>query len=90
MHQNKLDEAGAYLKRSIELDPSVTAYQLLGDILSQQPGQLEIANELYRKGLLLASEEVVRKVSNAPVNIKEIDIDEPDTEVSEAPEQTSV
>jgi HemY protein len=84
MHQNKLDEAGAYLKHSIELDPSVTAYQLLGDLLSQQPGQLEIANELYRKGLLLASEEVVREISNAPV-----EIDETDTEVSEEQEQTT-
>ncbi|MEE9345676.1 MAG: heme biosynthesis HemY N-terminal domain-containing protein [Methylococcales bacterium] len=84
MRQNKNDAAITYLKRSIELDPSVTAYQLLGDILSQQQGQLEVANQLYRKGLLLASEEVVREVSNVPENVNE-----PGAAIPEEPESTT-
>ena len=84
IRQNKNDEAITYLKRSIALEPSVTAYQLLGDLLSQQQGQLEVANELYRKGLLLASDEVVREASNIMINI-----DEPETSTQPEEEQTT-
>jgi HemY protein len=88
MRQNKHDEALVYLKRSIELDPSVTAYQLLGDILSQQQTQLEAANECYRKGLLLASEEVVREAGMLEVNI---DTGQPEVKISDQlQEQTTV
>ncbi|HFD11949.1 MAG TPA: tetratricopeptide repeat protein [Crenotrichaceae bacterium] len=64
MRQNKPEEAIAYLKQSINLEPSVTAYQLLGDLLSQQQGQIESANKYYRKGLLLASDEIVRETQD--------------------------
>jgi HemY protein len=63
LRQNKLDEATAYLKTSIQLHPSVTAYQLLGNVFTQQ-AQLETANDYYRNGLVLASEETVTETNS--------------------------
>ena len=69
---NNFDQAIEYLKQSVEIEPSVTAYQLLGDILSKQESQWETAIQFYRKGLLLASDEVVRETQD--------DLDSTDTE----------
>ncbi len=79
MDQNKMDEAMTYLQRSIELEPGVTAHQLLGDLLSQQ-SQLEAANESYRKGLLLTSENVA---SNDDIIKIEFITDQPEQETIE-------
>ncbi len=83
LRQNKLDQAMSYLKQSIQLEPTVTAYQLLGDILSQQ-SQLEAANESYRNGLLLASEEVVREADNSNMAL---DTGQPEAEELEQEEE---
>jgi len=51
----------AYLLRSIAVEPSVSAYQLLGD-LSYLQGDKDKASEFYKQGLELASSEIVKRI----------------------------
>ena len=59
----EMDKAEQYLEKSIALEPSVSAYQLLGDLLFQK-GDKNNAVECYKCGLELASGEVVQQVEN--------------------------
>ena len=61
---NKLEKARTYLERSIAIEPTVLAYQLLGELLANQ-GDLAAANQCYKNGLELASSEVVNYVDYA-------------------------
>ncbi|MGH8559952.1 MAG: heme biosynthesis HemY N-terminal domain-containing protein [Methylococcales bacterium] len=60
---NNRDKAEVYFRSSIELDPSVDGYLFLGDLLSEK-GEKDKALDSFRKGLLFASEEVVRRIDN--------------------------
>lgn len=53
--------AEAYLLRSIAVEPSVSGYQLLGD-LSYLQGDKDKASEFYKQGLELASSEIVKRI----------------------------
>lgn len=55
-------KAASYLSNSIGLEPTVQAYQLLGDLCSQR-GDNEKASECYRQGLELASKAVVNSLA---------------------------
>jgi HemY protein len=57
----QMEKAEQYLTKSIGIEPTVAAYQLLGDVLIEK-GDAEKASENYRKGLELASSEVVQGV----------------------------
>ncbi|MFM8332675.1 MAG: heme biosynthesis HemY N-terminal domain-containing protein [Candidatus Methylumidiphilus sp.] len=58
LRANLLDKAKEYLKTSLKAEPSVEAYQLLGDVLMKQ-GDAHTACQYFRNGLLFASNEVV-------------------------------
>lgn len=55
------EKAERYLSQSLGIEPSVGAYQLLGDLLFEQ-GDKDRACECYKRGLELASNEVVEQV----------------------------
>ncbi|MGR9051136.1 MAG: heme biosynthesis HemY N-terminal domain-containing protein, partial [Gammaproteobacteria bacterium] len=57
------DKAEQYLEKSIAIEPSVSAYQLLGDLLFNKEDKNN-AIECYKCGLELASGEVVQQVEN--------------------------
>lgn len=61
IHCKEIDKAEQYLEKSIALEPSVSAYQLLGDLLSTK-GDKNNAIECYKCALDLASGEVVKQV----------------------------
>ncbi len=58
---NDYAKAEDYLKKSINIDPNVQAYRLLGDVLTAQ-GEEHKANLAYKQGLELASSGVVHQV----------------------------
>jgi HemY protein len=64
-HGGAWDKAGEYLKRSLEIEASVEAYQLMGDLLFRQ-GDYAAACNFYRNGLMLASREVVSQIEQNP------------------------
>ncbi|MFI3186713.1 MAG: heme biosynthesis HemY N-terminal domain-containing protein [Methylococcaceae bacterium] len=51
-------KAESYLTKSISIEPTVQAYQLLGDLLFVQ-GDKDKSSECYKQGLELASSEIV-------------------------------
>ena len=53
-------KAEQYLTKSLEVDPTVAAYQMLGDMLYEQ-GNKDRAREGFKLGLELASSEVVHQ-----------------------------
>ena len=57
----QMEKAEQYLVKSIGFEPTVAAYQLLGDVLVEKGDTLK-ASECYKKGLELASSEVVSHV----------------------------
>lgn len=57
----QMEKAEQYLSKSIGILPTVAAYQMLGDVLIEK-GDTNKASESYRKGLELASSEVVNRV----------------------------
>lgn len=59
----EMDKAQQYLLQSLEIEPSVGAYQSLGDLLFAQ-GDKDRACECYKRGLELASSEVVERVED--------------------------
>ncbi|KAF3978209.1 MAG: heme biosynthesis protein HemY [Methylococcales symbiont of Iophon sp. n. MRB-2018] len=59
----QLEKAEQYLTKSVANNPTVEAYQMLGDVLIKK-GDKDKASESYRKGLELASSEVVKQVEN--------------------------
>ena len=54
-------KAESYLAKSIAAEPTVQAYQLLGDLLFAQ-GDKDNASTCYKQGLELASSEVVSRI----------------------------
>jgi HemY protein len=54
-------KAESYLAKSIAAEPTVQAYQLLGDLLFAQ-GDKDNASACYKQGLELASSEVVSRI----------------------------
>jgi len=57
------EKAKDYLSKSLSLEPTVQAYQLLGDWLFAQ-GDKDGASQNYKKGLQLASSEVVSRIDS--------------------------
>ena len=57
----QMEKAEQYLSKSIGIEPTVAAYQMLGDVLIVKD-DTEKASDSYRKGLELASSEVVSRV----------------------------
>ncbi len=57
----EMEKAEQYLTKSIGIDATVAAYQMLGDVLIEK-GDTVKASDSYRKGLELASSEVVSHV----------------------------
>jgi HemY protein len=56
-----MEKAEQYLTKSVGIEPTVAAYQMLGDVLIKK-GDKDKASESYRSGLELASSEVVNRV----------------------------
>jgi HemY protein len=56
-----LERAVSYLAQSIAAEPTVQAYQLLGDLYSAQDDK-DRASECYKNGLMLASSEIVGRI----------------------------
>ena len=56
-------KAESYLAKSIAAEPTVQAYQLMGDLLFAQ-GDKDNASTCYKNGLELASTEVVSRIDN--------------------------
>jgi HemY protein len=54
-------KAERYFNHSITVEPTVLAYQLLGDLLSAR-GDKDKASECYKSGLELASSEIVSRI----------------------------
>ncbi|MGR8934819.1 MAG: heme biosynthesis HemY N-terminal domain-containing protein [Gammaproteobacteria bacterium] len=57
----QIEKAEQYLTQSLEIEPIVGTYQLLGDLLFEH-GDKDRACECYKRGLELASNEVVEHV----------------------------
>ncbi len=60
---HELDKAYDYLSSSLAVEPTVQAYQLLGDCLFAQ-GDKDSASQNYKLGLQLASSEVVSRIDS--------------------------
>lgn len=56
-----IDKAEKYLNYSLNVEPTVQAYQLLGDLLFAR-GDKDKASECYKSGLELASSEIVSRI----------------------------
>ena len=69
------DKAKMYLQSSIDIEPSVDAYLCSGDLASEN-GEPSQALQNYRKGLLLASDEVVKRIDYMPPEAMFPDADE--------------
>ena len=69
---SKPESAEKYLTDSLTIEPSVDACLLLGDLLAER-GQHEMASQHYRKGVLLASTEVVRNIEAMPSPLDQIE-----------------
>jgi HemY protein len=54
-------KAGVYLTKSLSIEPTVPAYQIMGDLLFAQ-GDKDKASECYKLGLELASSEIIKRI----------------------------
>ncbi len=63
MKCKQMEKAEQYLAKSLATDPTVTGYQMLGDLLLEK-GDKDKASDCFRKGLELASREVVNSVES--------------------------
>lgn len=61
-----LGKAQGYLQRSLDLEESVEAYRLMGDVLLQLQDASSAA-QAYRKGLFYASNEVITQIEQNPM-----------------------
>ncbi len=57
----QMEKAEQYLTKSVAIEPTVAAYQMLGDVLIEK-GDKDKASDSYKKGLELASSEVLSRV----------------------------
>lgn len=58
---SEMERAEKYLSKSISIEPTVAAYQMLGELLNEK-GEKDKASECFKRGLELASSEVVTSV----------------------------
>jgi HemY protein len=58
-----IEKARTYFQQSINVEPTVQAYQLLGDLLTSEGRSLE-ASQCYKQGLELASSEIVSHINS--------------------------
>jgi len=65
LRAKQLDKAKSYLTASLAAEPSVEAYQLMGDVLLKQKDPAG-ACQYFRNGLLFASNEVVALIEQNP------------------------
>ncbi|MCF8006009.1 MAG: heme biosynthesis protein HemY [Methylovulum sp.] len=63
VHSSEYEKAEAYLSQSIHHEPSVQAFQLLGDVLFQRDDK-EGAIQCYKHGLELASSEIIKQIDS--------------------------
>ncbi len=56
-------KAVSYLTKSISIEPTVPAYQIMGDLLFAQ-GDKDQASDCYKQGLELASNEVISRIDS--------------------------
>jgi HemY protein len=56
-------KATTYLTKSLSIEPTVSGYQIFGDLLSAQ-GDKDRASECYKQGLELASSEIVSRIDS--------------------------
>ncbi|WP_305909103.1 heme biosynthesis HemY N-terminal domain-containing protein [Methylomarinum sp. Ch1-1] len=63
MKCGQMEKAEQYLAKSVATDPSVAGYQLLGDLLLEK-GDKDKASDCFKRGLELASNEVVSRVES--------------------------
>lgn len=61
LRANLLDKAKGYLEDSLKAEPSVEAFQLMGDVLQKQHDFVK-ASHYFRNGLLFASNEVISMI----------------------------
>lgn len=59
----QMEKAEQYLTKSVAIEPTVAAYQMLGDVLIERE-DIEKAGESYKKGLELASSEIIHFVED--------------------------
>jgi HemY protein len=64
LRSQNFDKAKGYLEESLAAEPSVEAYQLMGDLLFQQ-NDSHTACQYFRNGLLFASNEVVAQIEQS-------------------------
>lgn len=64
-------KAEKYLAASVGIEPSVDAFLLLGDMFAEQK-ETNRASECFRRGLLLASDEVVKQIDDMQVDFDEV------------------
>ena len=72
MRHKMSEKSEKYFSESLNLEPSVDAYLFLGDLLSDQNDKGR-ASECYRKGLMLASDEIVKQVEVMPVDLEHME-----------------
>lgn len=65
LRAKQLEKAKSYLQSSLAAEPSVEAYQLMGDVLLKQKDPAG-ACQYFRNGLLFASNEVVALIEQNP------------------------
>lgn len=68
LHGGEVEKSAGYLRRSLGFEPSVEAYQLLGE-LWVRCGDYQQAAECYRRGLMLASSELVKQAEDHAVAV---------------------
>ncbi len=56
-------KAATYLTKGLSIEPSVSAYQIFGDLMFAQ-GDKDRASECYKQGLELASSEIVSRIDS--------------------------
>lgn len=61
LRARQLDKAGQYIQNSLDIEPSVEAFRLMGDVLLQQDQAVK-ACVFFRNGLLYASNEAIAQV----------------------------
>lgn len=64
-------KAEKYLAASVGIEPSVDAFLLLGDMFAEQ-NDTNRASECFRRGLLLASDEVVKQIDDMQVDFDDV------------------
>lgn len=63
MKCGQMEKAEQYLAKSLAIEPTVAAYQLLGDLLLEK-GDKDKASDCFRQGLEMASAEIVNRIDS--------------------------